>query len=118
MILTYDEYKALGGGLDNTAFNIFGYEAEAKIKAETSGRVTEAEAVKRCIARLADILKNADVSEDKTASWSNDGVSESLREVTAEDFEKKVQSIIREYLSDEVDAEGVPLLYLGGVLHD
>lgn len=118
MLLTYNEYKELGGGLDNTAFNIYSFEAEARVKAETHGRINESEAVKRCIVRVCEIMSQADVSSKKITSWSNDGVSESIKEVSAEEYEAKIMSIIRSYLLNEVDDDGVPLLYLGGVKYD
>ena len=118
MVLSYEEYKKLGGELSNTAFSVFGFEAETKIKAETHGRITDSEAVKRCIVRLAGILEKADVSKDKVKSWSNDGVSETVADVSLADYESQVRKIIHEYLANEVDSDGVPLLYLGGVLYD
>ncbi len=118
MILTYDEYKNLGGGLDNAAFNIFCYEAEKKVLAETFGRSNNSEAMKRCIVRVTDILSKADVSKDKVKSWSNDGVSETVADISLTDYESQSRKIIHEYLANEVDSAGVPLLYLGGVLYD
>ena len=116
MYITYEEYQKLGGGLDETAFNIYGYEAEAKVNAETHGRIdlqNVTEPVKRCIARLADLMAQADISDDKVTSWSNDGVSENIKDVSVQDYEDKINRIIRDYLANEVDADGVPLLYLG-----
>ena len=118
MILTYDEYKNLGGGLDNAAFNIFAFEAEKKILSKTFGRKNESEAFKRCIVRVSDILSKADITKDKITSWSNDGVSESIKDVSLADTENSIKKIIFEYLANEVDFEGVPLLYLGGVVYD
>ena len=118
MVLSYEEYKHLGGELSDTAFSVFGFEAEAKIKTATHGRMTDSEAVKRCIVRICDILSKADVSKDKVKSWSNDGVSETVTDVSLADYESQVRKIIHEYLANEVDNSGVPLLYLGGVLYD
>ena len=114
MILSYEEYTNYGGVLDETAFNIYCYEAEQKVKSETHGRIKNpSEAVKRCIARLTDVLNKADISKEKITSWSNDGVSQTMKDVSGEDYEKKIRSIIRDYLSQEVDETGTPLLYLG-----
>ena len=114
MYLTYDEYRTYGGGLDNTAFFVHAYEAEMKVNAATHGRIKIAtEPIKRCIARLTDIMAQADISTDKVTSWSNDGVSQSIKDVSADDYNAKINSIIRDYLSNEVDDKGVPLLYLG-----
>lgn len=118
MVLSYEEYKHLGGELSDTAFSVFGFEAEAKIKLATHGRITDSEVVKMCIVRICDILSKADISKDKVKSWSNDGVSETVADVSADEYEKQILSIIHEYLVNEVDRDGVPLLYLGGVLYD
>lgn len=116
MYITYEQYRDLGGGLDEAAFNIYGYEAEAKVNAKTHGRIDPqnvTEPVKRCIARLASIMAQADISTDKVTSWSNDGVSESIKDVSVQEYNDKMDGIIRDYLANEVDANGVPLLYLG-----
>ena len=42
MFITYEEYTKMGGGLDETAFNLYAYEAERKIFAETHGRAKTA----------------------------------------------------------------------------
>ena len=116
MLLSYEEYRSFGGKLDNTAFAIFCYEAEMRVNAETHGRIKKDsanEAVKRCIARLTDILASSDISKEKVSSYSNDGVSQSFVNRTSEDFSKSITSTIRTYLANEVDSDGVPLLYLG-----
>lgn len=118
MVLSYEEYKHLGGELSDTAFSVFGFEAEAKIKLATHGRITDSEAVKMCIVRICDILSKADISKDKVKSWSNDGVSETAADISLADYESQVRKIIHEYLANEVDRDGVSLLYLGGVLYD
>lgn len=114
MFITYKEYKDMGGGLDETAFNLYAYEAERKIITATHGRAkTATEAIKRCIVRLAGILAKSDIAADKVTSFSNDGVSQSIKDVSAADYAAGADSIVREYLSNEVDENGVPLLYLG-----
>ena len=114
MYIDYKEYLKFGGVQDETAFNKYSYEAKAKIDAETHGRIKEpSEAVKRCMARLIDIFIKSDVVNDNVSSWSNDGVSKSFKETTPEQYEGKIKSIINDYLANETDDEGVPLLYLG-----
>lgn len=116
MILTYEEYKGLGGRLSSAEFNMFGYEAEARIKAQAHGRITRSEAVKRCIVRIAELLSHSDAARDKVTAWSNDGVSESIKSSSISEFE--IEAVIMKYLADEADEGGVPLLYLGGVAYD
>lgn len=116
MFLTYEEYKEYGGGLDEAAFKIYGYEAEKKVDAETHGRyidATEQISVKRCIARLADIISKSDITNDKVTSWNNDGVSKSIKDVSAEEYGKKINDVIFDYLSTNYDINGVSLLSLG-----
>ena len=114
MLISYEEYTENGGGLSEAAFNIYCYEAERKLMSETHGRIKNVtEPILRCLVRVTDILSKCDVAQDKVTSWGNDGVSQSVKEVSAEEYAAKADTIIREYLSDEVDDNGVPLLYLG-----
>lgn len=119
MLLTYDEYKGYGGGLDETAFKIYEYEAEKRVDTETHGRIkTVTEPVKRCVARLTDIMSKSDVTENKVTSWNNDGVSKSIKDFSADDYNNKINDIIRNYLANEVGEDGTPLLYLGVGCYD
>ena len=119
MFLTYEEYKEYGGGLDEAAFNIYSYEAEMKVRAETHGRIeTATEPVKRCVARLTDIMEKADVAKNKVTSWNNEGVSKSIKDVSSDDYSAKIISIIRDYLANEVDKNGRSLLNLGVDCYD
>ena len=114
MLLSYEDYISFGGELATSAFDRYAYEAERRICAETHGKIkTPSDAVKRCIARLAEVMAKADISQDAVTSWSNDGVSESIKSVSPEEYEAKIADIIRDYLAGEVDESGVPLLYLG-----
>ena len=114
MLISYEEYTENGGRLSKAAFNIYGYEAERRLVSETHGRLKMVtEPILRCIVRLTDIFAQSDVADKKVTTWSNDGVSQSVKEVSAEEYAAKADAIIREYLSDEVDEKGVPLLYLG-----
>lgn len=114
MYIDYKEYLKFGGVHNETAFNKYSYEAKAKINAETHGRIKEpSEAVKRCMVRLIDICAKSDIVNDNVSSWSNDGVSKSYKDVAPEQYETKIKGIIKDYLANETDDEGIPLLYLG-----
>ena len=114
MYLTYDEYKAKGGELDETAFNTFAYEAEMRIKAETHNRITDpSEAVKMCMVRLIDIYQKADVTTSAKHSFSHDGLSGSIEPPAIADCSAKIDDIIYTYLIHEESENGVPLLYMG-----
>ena len=119
MLVSYEEYKNAGGGLDETAYNIYGYEAERLMQSKTHNRIKAVtEPIKYCFARVCDIMEKADVTADKVSSWSNDGVSGSFEKTEITDYIKKAEEIIHNYLINETDEEGTPLLYLGGVLYD
>jgi hypothetical protein len=93
-------------------FNRLAIIASAKIKANTFGRIDESNIpneVKLCTCNIADILKELEKSEGKKSesvgSWS----------ITydADENKSKINSIMKDYLSDLVDSEGTPLLYRG-----
>lgn len=119
MLVSYDEYIDAGGGLDEAAYNIYGFEAERLMQSKTHSRIkTVTEPIKYCFVRVCDIMEKADVTADKVSSWSNDGVSGSFEKTEATDYAKKAEDIIYNYLINETDEEGTPLLYLGGVIYD
>ena len=117
MYITHEEYKRFGGVLDKAAFNIYVYDAEQEIRAQTHNRIDRiakpSETVKRCIARITDIKGKADVSADKISSFSHDGLSKSYTNHASEDYIKAVNDIIYNYLIHETDDDGTPLLYRG-----
>ena len=119
MLLSYNEYENAGGGLDEAAYNIYGYEAERLMQSKTHNRIkTVTEPIKYCFVRVCEIMQKADITADKVSSWSNDGVSGSFEKVETNDYIKKAEEIIHNYLINETDEKGTPLLYLGGVLYD
>ena len=106
MYLTYDEYLAFGGGLEQSAFNTYEFEAAKKIEAATFGRIQEpSEAVKRCTFRLTELAAES----AEAGSFSHDGLSVTINK---EELTKKADEIIYNYLIHET-ADGVPLLYRG-----
>lgn len=113
-MLRYEEYINFGGQLDKPTFENYCYDAFAKINAETHGRIKEpSEAVKRCAKKLVDILSKFDITNDKVASWSNDSVSQSFVTISAEEQTEEIKKTIYNYLINETDENGIPLLYLG-----
>lgn len=99
--------------VDERRFKVYSFEAESIVMAATKGRATETEAVKRCVCKIIDLLAGADISEDKVSSWSNDGVSQSYKTVSSDEYNRKIEEVIHTYLANEVDENGTPLLYLG-----
>lgn len=135
MYLTYTEYQALGGTLDETAFNDLEYEASTYIDWVTfnrlHGETLIPESVKRCVYHIIKLLYNKMVasclpSEDgqsadgvnaSIASQSNDGVSVSFNTVSAKDVidssKKEIQDVIKRYLQGVTNSLGRKLLYRG-----
>ena len=114
MYITYEEYKKMGGALDETAFNIYIFEAEQTVRSETHNRVTVAnETVKRCIVRIVDLLESAELAKKQISSESHDGFSQSFKVSDATEYSNKINEVIYKYLVHEVDEKGTPLLYRG-----
>ena len=112
MYLTYNEYKAFGGELDNTEFNRFAFRAECEIDNATLSKCKSLtvvpECVKRCVFELVAFLnKNAkDGTITTMTGFSNDGYSVSYTE------QKSVQEQISETIYTYL-AEDSNLLYCG-----
>lgn len=114
MYLTYEEYREMGGTLDEAAFNMYGYEAECELKEQTHNRITKpGEAVKRCMARIIDVLAQSDITAEKVSSFSHDGLSQSFTAPSASEYSQKINDIIYTYLIHERSENGTPLLYRG-----
>lgn len=120
--LKYEDYKALGGKLNLTSFNLLEFEAKRLIDINTFNRLKKAEEipeeVKRCEYRLvscidsyASSIKN--ISKD-IKSENIDGYSVSYNDATEIVKSKKdeLNDIIRTYLL-EVQYNGEHLLYRG-----
>lgn len=121
--LTYAEYRAYGGTLDEASFNLSEFRAQKRIDYLTDSRVagmTEVpEEVKLCIMSLikVDSKVGVDAQADNplVASFNTDGYSESYgsaQEQTAA-LQKAANVTIREMLYGVTNDEGVPLLYRG-----
>lgn len=114
MYITYEEYKSLGGTLDEAAFYIYGYDADREIKAQTHDRITTpSEAVKRCIVRVTDLMSKADIGVERVTSFNHDGLSQNFAAPTADEYAGKINDIIYTYLIGETADDGTPLLYRG-----
>lgn len=80
--LTYEEYRALGGTLDQTPFNILEFEARKQIDLRTQNRLknqTIPDEVKMCVFHLINKIdeysKTIESSNNNVASESIDGYS-------------------------------------------
>lgn len=136
MYLTYDEYKTLGGKLEEPEFVGFEYESENLIDWYTFNRLhiggkypdTYPEAVKRCVYQLINIAEQkqqalslgADQNGNTTAavaSQSNDGVSISFNTMSAaqlfDTLKSETTRIIYTTLNGVTNELGRKLLYRG-----
>lgn len=122
--LTYDEYQEYGGNLDEAVFNRLAFKAQMKIDNVTFGRLkkekTVSEAVKRLMFELIGTINNTDYSDEgyspAVTSEGNDGYSISYASGTVMTIDKAdsaIANLIAEYLSEERDSNGTPLLYCG-----
>jgi hypothetical protein len=143
MYLTYEEYQAYGGTLDETTFQDLEFDAESvinwytfnRLKKEEWASVLETEELKRCMYQLIR-LKNMEnellASSTGGAGWgigwkkeagitgeSNDGVSTTCNTLIAGDLmaffsgSKTVQDTIDKYLGSIVNDLGRSILYRG-----
>ena len=123
--LTYTEYKALGGSLDMTPFNLLEYEARRKIDERTFGRLKNVanlpQEVKMCVFALINSINSYGSSTSgnnkNIASESTDGYSVSY--VTGGTIQEMIQSksvelndIINTYLIGVI-VNGEHIMYAG-----
>jgi hypothetical protein len=120
--LTYQEYLALGGTLDEMPFNLLEFNARKKIDERTFGRLVdkgqEYKEVKLCIYNTIITLNSYssyDTQNKAISSESTDGYSISYgtpQKSTTEAKNSELESIIDTYLSNLI-LDDVPVLYRG-----
>ena len=135
MYLTYAEYKALGGTLDATSYTLYEFKARAEIDWVTFNRLQKdtsfSEPIKMCMfAIIAELQKmdalsatvtmdseSSDATSASVASMSNDGVSLSYNQLSANDGlnygKQAIQDTINKYLQGVTNELGRKLLYRG-----
>ena len=121
--LTYEEYKELGGSLDQMPFQILEFDARKEIDKNTFGRIKELvnqkQEVKLCVFELIKTLNSYTVKEDgnkNVSSESIDGYSISYNNQPETNLKAKkieVNGIIETYLSDCKLEDGTPYLFRG-----
>ena len=115
--LTYDEYKALGGLLDQTPFNLLEFEARKEIDKYTFNRLvnleTQNQEVKLCIYSLIEQISSNKANLNGVASESTDGYSISYTSQNNAEISQKTQNTIETYLINCKLADGTPYLYRG-----
>ena len=120
--LTYQEYKALGGTLDEMPFKLLEFNARKKIDERTFGRLVdkgqEYQEVKLCVYNMITILNSYssyDTQNKAISSESTDGYSISYgtpQKSTTEAKNSELEDIIDTYLSNLI-VDDVPVLYRG-----
>lgn len=135
MYLTYDEYLAFGGTVEETAFDNLEFEARTVIDWWTYNRLQNEEeypeAVKRCMFKLINLIiakqqaqlpKNneavdGEVIENGIIQQSNDGVSTTYNVMSASETvaqsDEDIKSTIRMYLQNVRNSLGRKVLYRG-----
>lgn len=113
--LTYNEYKAIGGTLDQTPFNLLEFEARRKIDERTQRRLKGVEnipqEVKVCVFNLINSIKKYAESEtsgnnekNNIASESIDGYSVTYNTITLDRVQEVVKSKNAE-LNDTINTD-------------
>lgn len=131
MYLTYEEYRCMGGTLDDITFERLEFQAEAKINRATFNRLkgdTEIPyEVKRLTHYLVDLMRKKELAfslgkdsvftDAPITSQSNDGVSTSYNGLAPSDLIKLCESDIitaaRSHLDGVTNQAGQKLLYRG-----
>ena len=120
--LTYQEYLALGGALEEMPFNLLEYNARKKIDERTFGRLVdkgqEYQEVKLCVYNMITTLNSYssyDTQNKAISSESTDGYSVSYgtpQKSITEAKNSELEDIINSYLANVV-IDNVPVLYRG-----
>lgn len=118
---TFSEIDDPSDFIPSSLFDRSEFRARKIVDRVTQGRVKNMEKVPEAVKLLMVELVNLEVSRgthynsnQAVSSFSNDGYSETyVAPLTDEQVKEKEDRLILEYLSDEVDDNGVPLLYLG-----
>ena len=120
--LTYQEYKALGGTLDEMPFNLLEFNARKKIDERTFGRLVdkgqEYKEVKLCVYNMITTLNSYssyDTQNKAISSETTDGYSISYgtpQKSTTEAKNSELEDVIDTYLSNLI-VDDVSVLYRG-----
>lgn len=127
MYLTYSEYKAFGGTLDETDFTRFNLMATNTVNRVTRNRIYKdyqldievpyEDNLKALMCELVDSSKGYSATETVT-SKSNQGMSKSYSVLSRNDVDKLQYELCSSYLYGCLDACGVPLMYSGVQMYE
>ena len=124
--LTYNEYKALGGNLGITPFNLLEYEARRKVDERTQQRLKNVndipQEVKMCVYALVNDLvaysnntgtiDNKNVASESVGSYSVNYITGSQIQETIKSKNAELDNTIATYLTGVV-VNGEHIVYLG-----
>lgn len=120
--LTYQEYLALGGTLDEMPFNLLEFNVRKKIDERTFGRLVdkgqEYQEVKLCAYNMITILNSYssyDTQNKAISSENTDGYSVSYgtpQKSVTEAKNSELEDIMNSYLANIV-IDNIPVLYRG-----
>lgn len=118
MYLTFDEYKDMGGAIQESAFKRHAARADALITRMTHGRILNESPVRECVKYAAFDLVSAIAADSQMgidgydiASMTNEGMS--ITFAGAATSARRYAQIVQSYLDAQFDANGTPLLYVG-----
>ena len=124
--LTYNEYKALGGNLGITPFNLLEYEARRKVDERTQQRLKNVnyipQEVKLCVYALVNDLvtysnntgtsDNKNIASESVGSYSVSYITGSQIQETIKSKNAELDNTITTYLTGVV-VNGEHVIYLG-----
>lgn len=123
--LTYEEYRQMGGSLDNAAFAAAERKARYLINAQAGGSTGERiaalpelpQAVRDCTFELAELIADNSGRQISSESQSQGGTSESVSYVAKneEEITAELEGVIYNYLIG-VMYKGVSVLYWGACI--
>jgi hypothetical protein len=122
--LSYNEYKALGGSLDMTPFNLLEFEARRKIDEKTQNRIKKIEnipqEVKMCSLALINTLNsylnenqnNKNIASESVGSYSVNYITGGTIQELVKSKNVELNDIINTYLFGVI-VNNEHVLYLG-----
>jgi hypothetical protein len=125
--LTYEEYKALGGTLDLTPFNLLEFESRRKIDIRTQNRLVDCkeipQAVKLCIYKMinslndfnattSDIANNGNIASENTDGYSVSYITTAQISDVVKSKSEELQDIMDSYLIGVI-VDSQHIMFLG-----
>lgn len=114
--LAYEDYKELGGSLDNASFNLYEQKARKQIDHYTFNRLING--VPMNIKDEIDMIMFRLIGMNQTIDNNSNKASESIDGYSVSYNNSQVSSEIKNEIKmclDGLEIDGVPLLYAGGV---